>query len=116
MTSVRVLALSLAAALAAAQLGGCATPSSSAGSSRTTGESVDDAALAAKVKGAIAAQAGLTPAASVKVNTNRGKVELSGFVDSPDQALRAAEAAKKVPGVTEVRNDVAVVLPPSGAS
>jgi osmotically-inducible protein OsmY len=114
MRYLRILALSLLAALAAAQLAGCTTDSSSAGSSRTAGEAVDDAALTAKVKAAIAADAGLKDAAKVDVNTFRGVVQLSGFVDSPEEARRAAEAAKKVNGVKEVDNALAVAPPSRG--
>jgi osmotically-inducible protein OsmY len=33
-------------------------------------------------------------------------VQLSGFVDSQDQALRAVQAAQKVSGVKQVKNDL----------
>jgi osmotically-inducible protein OsmY len=114
MNSLRVLAISLVAALGAAQLAGCSTGSPSAGASRTTGEAVDDAALTAKVKAAIAADAGLKDAARVNVNTFRGLVQLAGFVDSPEEARRAAEAAKSVQGVKELKNDLVVAPPARG--
>jgi osmotically-inducible protein OsmY len=103
----RALALSLVAALAAAQLSGCST-SASGGSSRTTGQAADDAALTAKVKAKIAAEAGLKDAAKIDVTTNRGVVQLSGFVESLDELKRAAEAARKVEGVQQVRNDLII--------
>jgi len=96
------LAASLAAALAG--LGACA--SSDSANRRSTGEFTDDAALAAKVKSAIATDAGAKTAASVNVETYRGVVQLTGFVDSEDQATRAVSAAKKVQGVRSVKNDI----------
>jgi osmotically-inducible protein OsmY len=35
-------------------------------------------------------------------------VQLSGFVDSPDEAARAAAAAQKVSGVRSVKNDIRI--------
>jgi osmotically-inducible protein OsmY len=97
------LAATLAAA-AAAGLGACA--SSEDRSRRSTGEFTDDAALTAKVKTAIATDAGAKTAAAVNVDTYRGVVQLTGFVDSEEQATRAVSAAKKVQGVRSVKNDI----------
>jgi len=97
------LATTLAAA-ALAGLGACA--SSEDGNRRSTGEFTDDAALTAKVKTAIATDAGAKTAAAVNVDTYRGVVQLTGFVDSEDQATRAVSAAKKVQGVRSVKNDI----------
>jgi len=47
---------------------------------------------------------------SVEVNTFGGIVQLSGFVNSPDQKRRAEEIARHVPGVSQVVN--ALVLKP----
>jgi osmotically-inducible protein OsmY len=92
------------AAAALAGLGGCASSESS--SRRSTGEYTDDAALTAKVKTAIATDAGAKTAAAVNVETYRGVVQLTGFVDSEDQVTRAVSAAKKVQGVRSVKNDI----------
>ena len=100
----RLLAAGLAAA-AAAGLGACAS-SDEHDKSRSTGEFTDDAALTAKVKSAIATDAGARTAAAVNVETYRGVVQLTGFVDSDDQATRAVSAAKKVQGVRSVKNDI----------
>jgi osmotically-inducible protein OsmY len=40
------------------------------------------------------------------VETFKGTVQLSGFVDSPDQEHRAVELAKQVQGVQSVKNDM----------
>ena len=98
-----VLALAAAAALGAA---GCGT--SGGPSQRGTPEVSDDAALTAKVKTAIATDVGARAASSINVETYRGVVELSGFVDSQEMANRALAAAKKVSGIKTLKNDLRV--------
>ena len=100
----RLLAAGLAAA-AVAGLGACAS-SEDRDNRRSAGEFTDDAALTAKVKSAIATDAGARTASAVNVETYRGVVQLTGFVDSEDQAVRAVSAAKKVQGVRSVKNDI----------
>lgn len=100
----KILAAGLAAA-ALAGLGACASSSEDT-SRRSAGEFTDDAALTAKVKTAIATDAGAKTAAAVNVETYRGVVQLTGFVDSDDQVTRAVSAAKKVQGVRSVKNDI----------
>jgi osmotically-inducible protein OsmY len=97
----------LAAAGAAALLGvgACA---SGGPAQRSTGEFTDDAGTTARVKTAIATDAGARTAAAVNVDTYRGVVQLTGFVDSDDQASRAVAAAKKVQGVRSVKNDIRI--------
>ena len=99
----------LGAALAAAALalGACAKDSTN-DTSRSAGEFSGDAALTAKVKSAIASDAGLGSASAINVNTYRGVVQLSGFVDSQEKIQRAAEAARKVDGVRQVENNIRV--------
>ena len=41
----------------------------------------------------------------------RGTVQLSGFVDSSESALRAAQIARETPGVKEVRNSMVIREP-----
>jgi osmotically-inducible protein OsmY len=95
-----------AAATALAGLGACASSTDDAGTRRSGGEFTDDAALTAKVKTAIATDAGAKTAAAVNVETYRGVVQLTGFVESDDQVTRAVSAAKKVNGVRSVKNDI----------
>ena len=97
-------AAALAVALAFG-LGACATDSDK---KQSAGEYLDDAALTAKVKTSIATDAGARTAAAVNVETFRGIVQLSGFVDNQDQANRAVDAAKKVTGVKSVKNDLRI--------
>jgi osmotically-inducible protein OsmY len=93
-------------AAAALALSACATDRDD--SRRSAGQFTSDAALTAKVKTAIASDAGLGSAAAINVNSYRGVVQLSGFVDSPEKVERAAEAARKVDGVTRVENNIRV--------
>ena len=79
--------------------------------SRTTGEFTNDAAVTAKVKSAIATDVGARTAAAINIETFRGVVQLTGFVDSRDQAAKAEEAAKKVEGVRLVKNEVRIKSP-----
>ena len=98
------LTVATAAALGVA---GCASSGSQA-SRGGTAEVSDDAALTAKVKTAIATDVGARAASSINVETYRGVVELSGFVDSQEMASRALAAAKKVSGIKTLKNDLRV--------
>jgi osmotically-inducible protein OsmY len=98
----------LCAAIAVAAVGTFAACSSDPQKKETVGEYAGDAGLTAKVKTAIATDVGARTAAGVNVETYKGTVQLSGFVDSQDQATRAADAAKKVDGVRSVKNDIRV--------
>jgi osmotically-inducible protein OsmY len=101
MKPLAALALAAATALGAA---GCASPDRQS----QRAEVSDDAALSAKVKSAIATDVGARAASSINVETYRGVVELSGFVDNPEMANRAMSAAKKVSGVKTLKNDLRV--------
>ena len=92
------------AAIAAVRLSACAGSEAR----RSTGEYTDDAALTARVKSAIATDVGARTAAAINIEAYRGVVQLTGFVSDAEQASRAAQAAKKVEGVREVKNDVRV--------
>ena len=87
---LRILNAALAAIAVA--LSGCASDSPPE-TKRTTGEFTSDAALTAKVKSAIATDVGARTAAAINIETYRGVVQLTGFVNSPDQAERAEAAA-----------------------
>ena len=99
-TVITAASIALAAALGVA---GCA---SSPETKRSAGEFTDDAALTAKVKTAIATDVGARAASAINVETYKGVVQLSGFVDSRDMADRAVDAAKKVSGVKTLKNDL----------
>lgn len=112
MKVMQATVLALAVALGAAPLAGC----SSTPTSRSAGGFVDDAALTAKVKTALARDKDVS-ALDVNVTTYRGVVQLSGFVRNEDQARRAGELARDVEGVRNVYNDLRVVpsQPSSGS-
>lgn len=98
MTSPKAL---IAAALAAASLFACSpTPSR-----QSAGEYIDDATVTTRVKTALV-QDPKVRAMQVNVETYRGVVQLSGFVDNEGDARRAVELARSVPGVRSVKNDI----------
>lgn len=102
-----VAAAMMAAGLA---LAGCASHKDNvaSGESRSAGQFTSDAALTAKVKTALATDAGFGTAADVNVNSYRGVVQLNGFVDSQDKIQRAEEIARGVDGVSRVDNNLSV--------
>jgi len=71
----------------------------------STGEFVDDNVLTAKVKAALFADKDVS-GFQVNVETFKGVVQLSGFVDTAAQARKAVEIAKGVSGVKEVKNSI----------
>jgi hyperosmotically inducible protein len=79
---------------------------------RSAGQATDDTVIAAKVKGQLAGKAGLGTASDVNVEVNSGVVELSGFVETADQKAKAAELARGINGVKNVRNNIS--LKPAG--
>lgn len=89
-------------------LGACASTDRQDETKRTTSEFTSDAALTAKVKSAIATDVGARTAAAINIETYRGVVQLTGFVNTPDLASKAEAAAKKVEGVRSVKNDVRI--------
>lgn len=71
----------------------------------TPGQYVDDAAITAKVKSAFVRDDQVN-ALDVKVSTNKGVVQLSGFADNKKVIARAGEIAGSVKGVKAVKNDL----------
>jgi hypothetical protein len=66
-----------------------------------------DAVITARVKAALLAQKGI-PSTSIAVETYEGRVQLSGFVGSPDIVSRAGRVTAGVNGVRTVHNGIAV--------
>ena len=95
--------LAVLAALAMAVTLGCASTSRSEG----TGEYVDDTVITAKVKTAILGESTLK-SSEINVETFKGVVQLSGFVNSQSDVNRAVVVAKNVNGVKSVKNDMRV--------
>src|SRR6476619_2910762 len=73
----------------------------------STGEYMDDSLITTKVKTAIFNEPGLK-VSQISVETYKGVVQLSGFVDSSDAGSKAADLAREVGGVSSVKNDTRV--------
>jgi osmotically-inducible protein OsmY len=80
---------------------GCASSPKQEG----TGEYIDDTVLTTKVKSAIFADPTLK-SAEVNVETFKGAVQLSGFVNSQADIDKAISVANGVKGVQSVKNDM----------
>jgi osmotically-inducible protein OsmY len=70
-----------------------------------TGEYVDDTVITTKVKSAIFAEPTLK-SAEINVETFKGAVQLSGFVNSQTDINKAIEVTHAVGGVKSVKNDM----------
>ena len=95
--------LPLMVALLLSLMVGCASTSRQ----ESTGEYIDDSVITAKVKAAVFDDPALS-AAEINVETFKGEVQLSGFVDSQADINRAASLARSVKGVTSVKNNMHV--------
>lgn len=78
---------------------GCASTQKS----ESTGEYVDDSVLTTKVKASILNEPSLK-SMQINVETFKGVVQLSGFVDSAEHVAWAGKVAARIQGVKEVRN------------
>jgi len=97
-----ILTTILAAAILA---GGAACAPTSTRESPT--EYTNDATLTARVKTALINEPGVK-STQIEVETYRGVVSLTGFVDNEAMASKAVTAAQRVSGVREVKNDMRV--------
>ncbi len=92
----------IAGGLAVAQLNtGCAGTTTR----ESTGEYIDDATISTKVKAALVKDP-VVKAVDVKVDTFKGVVQLSGFVDTNDQRAQAERIAASTAGVQSVKNNI----------
>ena len=73
----------------------------------STGEYVDDSVITTKVK-ALLAKDDFLKSFQISVETYRGVVQLSGFVNSQQTVDKAAQIARSVQGVKSVKNDLIV--------
>jgi len=96
-------AILLGASVTVATIGGCAATSTR----ESTGEYIDNTSLTARVKSALVSDE-LVRARDVQVESFRGVVQLSGFVDTDAQKDRAKVVAESVTGVKEVKNNLIV--------
>ena len=91
--TVLLLAITLASVI------GC----SSTSKQESTGEYLDDSVITTKVKTAIFNEPTLK-SAEINVETFKGVVQLSGFVNSQNDINRAVKIAQGIKGVTSVKN------------
>jgi hyperosmotically inducible protein len=71
----------------------------------SAGEYLDDSTITLKVKTAILGDATLK-SSEINVETFKGVVQLSGFVNSQSDINQAVVVARNVNGVTSVKNDM----------
>jgi hyperosmotically inducible protein len=83
--------------------GGCAATTTK----DSTGEYVDDSTITTKVKAALLGDEAVK-SFEIKVETFKGVVQLSGFVDTADQKAAAEKDASAVPGVKDVKDNLSV--------
>jgi len=111
-------ALLLAAVVGSTAIAGCASTAgqkseaaaqtkSDAAGQQTAGELVDDSVVTAKVKAKLVDDP-VTKAYQINVETFKGIVQLSGFVDSAEARSRATQLARDVGGVKDVKNSLQV--------
>ena len=91
----------LIAAIGLISVLGCASTATQEG----TGEYIDDSVITGKVKAAIFNDPSLK-VLEINVETFKGVVQLSGFVNSAADERRAIELARRVEGVKSVKDDM----------
>ncbi|MDK9707318.1 MAG: BON domain-containing protein [Desulforhopalus sp.] len=87
--------------LFAAMISSCA----STATRESTGEFIDDSAITANVKTAIYDHPDLK-VGQISVETYKGVVQLSGFVNSPAAVTKAGQIAAAAKGVVSVKNSL----------
>ena len=70
---------------------------------QSAAEAIDDGVVTARIKARLIEDP-VTKVHQIKVDTFRGTVELSGFVETDAARMRALELAKNVEGVKRVRD------------
>ncbi len=99
----RVSIAILAGVLAAPVFTGCA----STATRESTGEYIDDSVITTKVKAALLGDKQVS-GMSVNVETFKGVVQLSGFVNTEMEKIQAERLASGVSGVQSVSNNIIV--------
>jgi osmotically-inducible protein OsmY len=103
MSGKRTAALLLAALMAGTVVAACtSTPTQ-----QSSGEAIDDGVVTAKVKAALIEDP-VTKAHQINVETFKGQVQLSGFVESDEARTRALQLARDVDGVKKVKDAMEV--------
>jgi len=99
----KVLAGALTAVFFALTLSACAPTAKQEG----TGGYIDDTVITTKVKAQLLNDDELK-SREINVETFKGRVQLSGFVSSPQMASRAVEVTRTVKGVKSVVNNMQI--------
>ena len=103
MNFFKVVAGFLMAAVMALTLSACAPTATQEG----TGGYIDDTVITTKVKAQLLNDESLK-STEINVETFKGKVQLSGFVSSPQMANRAVTVTRSVEGVKSVVNNMQI--------
>ena len=106
MYSKTILALLVGSAMALPVAGYSQSPEPSKPKT-TVGEKIDDAVITTKVKAEFAKDKEVS-AMSIKVETDKGVVQLSGTAKSRAESDKAVVIARSVTGVSSVKNDIVV--------
>lgn len=88
-------------------LAGSMAACSSMGAQETTGQYVDDTVISSTVRAKLLDDKDLN-LTQIDVETFKGVVQLSGFVDTSTAKSRAGQVAGSVSGVKQVRNNLIV--------
>ena len=104
---MKTLSLLLSCCLVTVAVFGTTAGCTGTATRQSTGEMIDDTAITAKVKAALVSD-DLVRARDVQVETFRGIVQLSGFVDTAEQKTQAERIASKIDGVYSVKNNITV--------
>lgn len=99
----KYLATVAASLFLAAMVSGCAPTAKSEG----TGGYIDDTVITTKVKAQLIADDRLK-GTEIKVETFKGRVQLSGFVSSTAEANRAVTITRGIQGVRDVENHISI--------
>ena len=106
-TEIYALNTALAVMMALAAVG-CSKPVDNVGTpvaTTTIGTDIDDSVITSSVKSSLLADADIK-SVDFKVETRKGEVLLSGFVDNQAQLDRATAVTRAVPGVKNIQNNV----------
>jgi osmotically-inducible protein OsmY len=101
--SNRLPALLVAAMLGSTLIAAC----SSTPTQQSTGQAIDDGVVTARVKAKLIEDP-VTKAHQINVDTFKGTVQLSGFVETEQARSRALQIAREVDGVKQVKDALQV--------
>lgn len=101
--TIRSAALAACVLVATPLITACAANSTR----ESTGEYIDDSTITARVKTELLQDKDVS-GLQVNVETFKGRVQLSGFVSTQDEKVKAEKLARNVPGVKSVSNDLIV--------